>query len=344
MNLLDIFFVISGVIILLLGIDIAKREKFNALHFFVFLAIGVGLVVFTFFPWVLDAIGKIFWLQRGADLLVYSSIIFLIYFVLLLLRKLEINKSDITFLIREIAIQNAWKTRFDSQREIFVIPAYNEGKVLKKTINTVLKAKYKNIIVINDGSRDDTRNILEQFWDTITTLHHYKNRGQWAALETGFEYVRRFWTNNNYVVTFDSDGQHNVDDVVKFQKHAGENPETEVFLGSRFLSESTTNISLRKKILLKWAIALTFFLSQIRLSDTHNGFRYIKYSALEKIKITIDGMWHASEIIDIISQKKMKYMEVPVDITYTEYSLSKGQRMSNAWNVLSRFLWSKFFK
>lgn len=344
MTLLEIFFIISGVIILLLGIDIAKRERFNALHFLVFLGIGIGLLVFTFFPWALDAIGKIFWLQRGADLLVYTSIIFLIYFVLLLLRKLEQGKTDITALIREIAIQNAGKPDFDNQQEIFVIPAYNEGEVIAETLKTVIDAGYKNIIVVNDGSKDNSRDILEWFGNTINPLHHYKNRGQWAALETGFEYVRRFWKESHYVVTFDSDGQHDIKDVEKFRKYAQQDADVEIFLGSRFLKESTTNISLKKKILLKLAIVFTFFLSQIKLSDAHNGYRYIKKSALSKIHITIDGMGHASEIIDTVATKKIKFREVPVDILYTEYSIGKGQRMSNAFNVLTRFIWKKFFR
>lgn len=331
-------------IILLLGIDIAKREKFNALHFLVFLGIGMGLMVFTFFPGALDVLGNIFGLQRWADLLVYLSIIFLIYFVLLLLRKLEHNKSDITTLIREIAIQNAGKTTFHKQEEIFVIPAYNEWEVIQTTIQTVLDAGYKNIIVVNDGSKDNSREILEKLGNEIISLHHYKNRGQWAALETGFEYVRRYGKETNYIVTFDSDGQHNIKDVETFRKYAKENPEIQILLGSRFLKESSTNISTKKKIFLKLAILFTFFLSNIKLSDTHNGYRYIKFSALKDIKITIDGMGHASEIIDIVASKKLTHKEVPVEILYTEYSLSKGQRMSNAFNVITRFVWTKFFK
>ena len=331
-------------IILLLGIDIAKREKFNALHFLVFLGIGMGLMVFTFFPGALDVLGNIFGLQRWADLLVYLSIIFLIYFVLLLLRKLEHNKSDITALIREIAIQNAGKTTFNKQEEIFVIPAYNEWKVIEATIQTVLDAGYKNIIVVNDGSKDNSREILEKLWNKIIVLHHYKNRGQWAALETGFEYIRRYGNETNYIVTFDSDGQHNIKDVETFRKYAKENPDIAILLGSRFLKESSTNISTKKKIFLKLAILFTFFLSNIKLSDTHNGYRYIKFSALKDIKITIDGMGHASEIIDIVASKKLTHKEVPVEILYTEYSLSKGQRMSNAFNVITRFIWTKFFK
>lgn len=341
MQLLDIFFVVSWIIIFLLGLDIARKEKFNALHFIVFLSIGLWLMVFTFFPWALQSLWNIFGLQRGADLLVYVSIIFLIYFVLLLLRKLEWNKEDITKLIREIAIQNTGERTFDAS-EIFIIPAYNEWEVLTTTIQEVLDAWYTNIIVVNDGSRDNTRNILASFWKKIVVLHHYKNRWQGAALETGFEYVRRFWWDTGYVVTYDSDGQHDIADIVKFREYAWD--DIDVLLGSRFLSESKTNVSLKKKIVLKLWIILTFFLSQIRLSDTHNWFRYIKKTALKDIFITIDGMWHASEIIDIIAQKKLRYKEVPVHIKYTEYSLAKWQKISNGMNVLTRFIWSKFFR
>lgn len=306
-----------------------------------FLAIGLGLMVFTFFPGALQSLWNIFGLQRGADLLVYVSIIFLIYFVLLLLRKLEENKEDVTKLIREIAIQNAGKKIFD-ESEIFIIPVYNEWKVLKGTIQEVLDAGFTNIVVIDDGSSDNTRSVLEKFGNKILVLYHYKNRGQWAALETGFEYVRRFWGEEWYVVSYDSDGQHDIADIQKFREYARD--DIDVLLGSRFLSESKTNVSLKKKIALKLGIIFTYFLSHIRLSDTHNWFRYIKKTALKDIFITIDGMWHASEIIDIIAQKNLRYKEVPVHIKYTEYSLAKWQKISNGMNVITRFLWSKFFR
>lgn len=64
---------------------------------------------FTFFPQALDYIGHIFGLTRGADVLVYVSIIFLFYFVLLLLRKTEANREELTRIIRELALQNAKK-------------------------------------------------------------------------------------------------------------------------------------------------------------------------------------------------------------------------------------------
>lgn len=64
MNLLQIFFIISGIIIFIVSFDIAKRERFNALHFLVFLSVGGGLLLFTFVPETLNVIGRIFGLPR----------------------------------------------------------------------------------------------------------------------------------------------------------------------------------------------------------------------------------------------------------------------------------------
>lgn len=67
----------------------ARRERYNALHFFVFLGVGLCLLLLGFFPQGVDRIGRIFGAARGADVLVYGSIVFLLYFVLLLLQKVE---------------------------------------------------------------------------------------------------------------------------------------------------------------------------------------------------------------------------------------------------------------
>lgn len=340
LNLLQVFFIVSGVIIFLLAIDIARKEKFNALHFVVFICIGLGLLAFTFFPSVLDGIGRLFWIQRGADVLVYSSIVFLLYFSLLLLSKVESWRDDITKLIREIALQNSEKREL-WWKFVFVIPAYNEGKVIVNTIQWVLDAGYKNIVVVNDGSSDNTQDALRFFGDKIVAIHHYKNRGQWAALETGFEYIRRY-TKSEYVICFDSDGQHDIEDVKVFEQHL--DPSVEVLLGSRFLWDGDGEVPFLKRIVLSLGIVFTFFVSQISLSDTHNGFRILSRKALEDIRIEIDGMWHASEIVDIIAKKKIPYKEVPVTIHYTEYSMAKGQKSSNAINIILKVLWNKFFK
>ncbi len=342
MTLLQFFFIISGVIILITWIDVASKQKFNALHFLIFLFVWVWLLVFTFLPKTLDKVWWIFWVARWADALVYISIIFLLYFVLLLLKKIEQNREYMTKLVREIAIEKSEK-KIIKGKEVFVIPSYNEGEVLIETIKKIRKKDYKNIIVVNDWSNDNTLSLLKDAFNDIIVLNHYVNRWQWAALETAFEYIRRF-SELKYIVTFDADGQHSVKDLEKFEKILKNDKEIDILLWSRFIWEKKTKVPLCRKIILKLWIVFTFIISNILLTDAHNWYRVIRKRALDKIKITQDWMSHSSEIIDLISVNKLTYKEVPVKIKYSNYSLEKGQKSRNAIAIALRVLWNKFFK
>ena len=164
MNLLQVFFIVSWFVILIFALEIAKKQKFNALHFFVFVFIWFWLLTFTFFPKTLNWIWQIFWLQRWADVLVYVSIIFLIYFVLLLLRKVEQNSSDLTKFIREIAINNSSQKIFEGKR-VILIRAYNEEKVVEKIIKESMnKIRVKNVICIDKRWAFFISNIVYYFF------------------------------------------------------------------------------------------------------------------------------------------------------------------------------------
>jgi hypothetical protein len=65
----------------------------------------------------------------------------------------------------------------------------------------------------------------------------------------------------------------------------------------------------------------TFFISSIKLSDSHNGYRVIRRRVLDRMRLTMDGMEYASELIENIYKYKLKFKEVPVNILYTDYSL-----------------------
>jgi len=154
MTLLEFFFIISWIIILIIAFDVARKQKFNALHFVVFIWVWWGLLVFSLFPNILDILWNTFWVARWADVLVYWAIIFLLYFVLLLLTKYEDNKVSITELVREIAIENSFK-KIIKWDEVFLIPCYNESGVIVNTINNLIDNWYENILVINDWSKDN---------------------------------------------------------------------------------------------------------------------------------------------------------------------------------------------
>ena len=346
MNLLEVFFIVSGIIIFFLALDIARKEKFNALHFFVFLMIGGGLLVFTFFPGVLSGIWKVFWLQRWADVLVYGAIIFTIYMTLLLLSKSESNKHDTTKLVRELAI--LWSKKYSYKWDgVILVRVYNEGQVLQKTLESIFDAGYTNILIVDDGSTDNSLAIIEKFTKKhshIICVRHSQNRGGWAALETGFEYIRRYLYVDN-IVTFDADGQHDIWEIEKFTNAAHKHPYLGVIFGSRFIGkEGYTNLPFIRKYTLKLGRIFTRVMSGAKLSDPHNGYRLIKKETLKQIYLTADSMAYASELIEQIMKKNIPHAEIPVHIQYTDYSLSKWQKSSNAVFIALHTIWSKFFR
>lgn len=81
-------------------------------------------------------------------------------------------------------------------------------------------------------------------------IQHIRNLGQGAALQTGFDYVQQELPQVQFVVTFDSDGQHLLSDLANFRSAFQKNPDLEIALGSRFLG-STVNMPRSKKLVLK---------------------------------------------------------------------------------------------
>lgn len=220
----------------------------------------------------------------------------------------------------------------------FVIPVYNEGRVVGKVIRKLQEEGFENIILINDGSKDNSsQEILKNKKKGLVLLEHVINRGQGAALKTGIDYALK-QESCKYIVTFDSDGQHRLSDLSKFIEVL-EKSKCEIAMGSRFIdNESKKKVPIKKRIILKGALFITLLLSSIKLTDTHNGYRVMTKEAAKKINISLDGFEHASEIIDEVKKKKLKYKEIPVTIDYTEYSKQKGQKISNSIKILLKML------
>ncbi len=227
------------------------------------------------------------------------------------------------------------------KKEIFfVIPAFNEGSVIGNVIKKLQDNNFNNLIIINDGSTDNTTSIIEGFEKknpNLFYLEHVINRGQGAALKTGIDFALKL-KKCKYIVTFDSDGQHRIEDLGNFIEPL-EKGICDIAIGSRFLKkESRDKVPFKKKVLLKGALFITMFLSTIKLTDTHNGYRVFNKKAAKLIDISFDGFEHASEILDEISKKRITYKEVPTFIDYTEYSKQKGQKMSNSIRILLRMV------
>jgi len=211
---------------------------------------------------------------------------------------------------------------------VVIVPAFNEAGVLADVVGS-LRAHFDHVVVVDDGSRDATAAVARGAGATV--LRHTVNLGQGAALQTGFDYVLRH-TDAGHVVTFDADGQHDPTDALAMLDVARTSG-THVVLGSRTLGTAQDQPALRRAVL-RLALLFTRVTTGLPLSDSHNGLRVLSREAVAVLRLRQRGMAHASELLMAMASSGLTWVEHPVSISYTEYSLSKGQSNLNAFNVL----------
>lgn len=217
-----------------------------------------------------------------------------------------------------------------------VVPAYNEASSIAGVIKGLKNAGYHNILVVNDGSKDKTGAVASESGAVV--LDHLINRGQGAALRTGIHFVAKQY-HPKVIVTFDADGQHKPSDIPALIAPvlAGK---VDIVLGSRFL-QPNSSVPMLRRLILRCGVTFTNIISQINLTDTHNGLRALGEKAYSLIEIHHRGMEHASEIIDEISHHRLRYAECPVTIIYSDYSLQKGQKTSNFIRIALKIILKK---
>ncbi len=218
-----------------------------------------------------------------------------------------------------------------------VVPAYNEAKVIGGVVAALCQV-FPNVVVVNDGSSDETLEILRN--SPAQLISHALNLGQGASLQTGIS--RALALGAEYILTFDADGQHRIEDALAALREV-QGGGCDVACGSRFLG-SKSNIPRGRRLVLKAAVLFSNITTGTHLTDAHNGLRAFSRKAAAILDISQNGMAHASEITAQLQRNGMVVHEVPVQISYTEYSLSKGQSSLNAINILIDLVVGRFLK
>jgi polyprenyl-phospho-N-acetylgalactosaminyl synthase len=209
-----------------------------------------------------------------------------------------------------------------------IIPVYNEAAVIRGVVESVLE-RFDHVVCVDDGCRDDSAAEVRR--TKARLVRHPINLGQGAALQTGIEYAL-LNPDIKYFITFDADGQHRLDDAEAMLKAIREGKHN-IVLGSRFLKRGT-KLTRPKRAVLWLATRFMNATSGVRLTDSHNGLRVFDRHVAETLNITMPDMSHASEIVHKIAQNEYGFIEVPVTIDYTEYSMQKGQSIINGVNIL----------
>ena len=211
-----------------------------------------------------------------------------------------------------------------------VVPALNEASIIGDVIADV-RSVFDHVVCVDDGSRDETGDVALRAGAHV--VRHPVNLGQGAAIQTGVEYARR-QPGASVFATFDADGQHRVKDVIRMIDRLS-TEEADLVIGTRFADTGVVSRTpLAKRMVLRTAVWLSRRSRKLGLTDAHNGLRVFNKTVADRLNITINGMGHASEFVALAYENRWRVAEEPVEILYTEYSMSKGQPLLNGVNIV----------
>lgn len=213
-----------------------------------------------------------------------------------------------------------------------VIPAKDEASRLPPVLHSLRSHGYKHIIVVNDGSTDDTAEIAKGFGCTV--ISHLLNLGSGAATQTGIDFALS--QHADYILTMDADGQHAAEDVRKLI-HTIQEEKLDIVIGSRFKLDKE-GVPLSRIWFNKIANWVTWLITGVWVTDSQSGMKIMTHEFAKKVEFHFNGFEFCTELFHIIHKDKASYSEVPIKAIYTPESMEKGQNFWVGFQMFFRLL------
>ena len=220
---------------------------------------------------------------------------------------------------------------------VAVVPAYNEASHVGEVVRGA-KKHIEQVIVVDDGSHDGTAENAARAGALV--IAHAMNSGPGAATMTGFHAARVLKA--DIVVTLDADGQHNPDDipVLLAPVLAGQ---ADIVIGTRFRGPRNT-IPFLRRLFNGLGNVFTYITTGKYVSDSQSGFKVFGSQALHAIDLHLSGFEFCTEIIRETVKHRWRVVEIPIRVTYSEYTLAKGQSFSSGVITACKILLRSFLR
>ncbi len=206
---------------------------------------------------------------------------------------------------------------FESLGCCVIIPTYNNQRFLRSVIEEVL-GYTSNVLVVNDGSTDETTEILREY--PVECIHYKHNKGKGYALRKGFK--RALEKEYKYAITIDSDGQHTPEDFSSFLEKIKEHPGS-IIIGARNMDQD--GIPGKSSFGHRFSNFWFKLETGIPMPDTQSGFRLYPLEPLNKIKFVTRRYEFEIEVIVKAAWKGIHFHHVPVHVDYNP----GGERISH---------------
>jgi len=323
LRLVGLIIGIAGLIATFLFYRGPKWKRFNFVFFSLF---NVSLIAVTINPNVVNFLRDLLSLQqyqygRILALLIISNLI-LVFFSFYSISKVENFRLQFDKLVRKIGSGYLDPASENIKDVMVLIPAYNEADNLKYLLPKMpgsINGKDVGILVVDDGSDDDTKEIVQHHGHLVVS--NVINRGGGAALRLGYDILRN--AGANICITMDADGQHRPEEIENMVSPII-NDEYDVVIGSRILGAREKDSIVRSAGVHIFGAIVSSLLGQ-RLTDPSSGFRAFKMDPIKDIDLRED-QYHTSELIIEAVKKGLRVREVPITILKRKYGHSKKGR------------------
>ena len=218
------------------------------------------------------------------------------------------------------------------EKALIALPVYNEAKTIHAVLDQVVGYGHP-VLVVNDGSTDDTLSLLQER-DDIIVVTHEKNSGYGAALLTAFQYAQEHAF--DILVTMDCDGQHEPQLIPKFVKACRS---VDIVSGSRYLKqfEGQSEPPAQRLFINRRVTSELNRLLGFQLTDAFCGFKAYRVEALQKMDVTETGYAMPLELWVEAAKAGLTIVELPVPLIYLDENRSFGGALDDGGTRLNYY-------
>lgn len=195
------------------------------------------------------------------------------------------------------------------EKTCIIIPTYNNASKINEVIDNVFNY-CKNIIVVNDGSTDNSENILNEYHN-IHIITYPINKGKGYAIKKGFK--KALELNFDYVITIDSDGQHNPANITDFINKNIES-DNSLIIGSRNIVKG--KISKKSSFANNLSNFWFYVTTGIKLDDTQSGYRLYPINKMRHFNLLTRRYEFELEVMVKASWHHIPITSIPVEVIY----------------------------